>query len=773
MKLLRIILPLFCLLLLLQPAQASHIVGGEFELVHLSGNRYLLSLILYSDDINIEDPAAIDPHATVHIWQQSNNNRIRSITLPKVSHTQVPYTNPDCAIPQLSTSRVVYSKEIVLEDTIFTDPGGYYINYERCCRNGVISNIQNPGATGQAFYLEFPAVVKDGEPFINSSPNLFPPLSDFARLGYPFYFDFSGTDADGDSLVYSLISPLAGSSSPAAGNVLPPPQPAPYDKVVWAPGYSQGNIIPGSPSLHIDQKGFIRVTPTQTGLFVFSVMAEEYRNGEKIGELRRDFQMLVYDYEGSDHPPVLQARKPGSEVLYQNEIRLTERSFSNFENNRCLTLQVSDLDVDAEEQAANGLEPIKFRVVPVNYSASATENYLSISSGSVDRSNRLLSLELCLPLCPPIADGDYIFDVVAYDDACATPLTDTLRVIVDTSLGLRNQSPQTSTTVTTPTSEETELFYELGETIAFGVTGRDPDNDHLSLRAAGRGFSLEDYGMSFSPQEGTGPLQGNFYWEPSCHNLNLTAKNYFTVYFITEDEDVCDQASADTVTVNLGISPPPNAAPTLAIVGLEDNEIVTRPDSSFALEVKALDPNTADTLTLRLDSLVAASGTFRYEWQDAIAGGGEVSSLLQLMPDCSIFMNGATETAATFYFSAYDNPCITQGKDTLSLRILLREKEISFSDITFPNVFTPNGDGINDSFSILGLPEDVCYNQLSSIRILNRWGKVLYETSDRHFSWDGGSHPAGVYYYELSYTNFSYRSALTLIREAEGEGSMQ
>lgn len=773
MKLLRILFPLFYLLLLFQPAQATHIVGGEFELVHISGNRYLLSLILYSDDINIEDPAAIDPTATVHIWQKSDHSMIRSITLPKVSHTHVPYTNPDCAIPQLSTSKVVYSAEITLEDTVFTDPQGYYLNYERCCRNGVISNIQNPGATGQAFYLEFPAVVKDGASFINSSPNLFPPLSDFARLGYPFYFDFSGSDADGDSLVYSLVSPLAGSSSPAAGNVLPPPRPAPYNQVVWSNGYSLENVVPGDPSLFIDQKGIIRVSPRQTGLFVFSVMAEEFRNGEKIGEVRRDFQMLVYDYQGSDHPPVLQVQKTGSESFFQDEIRLTESDFTNFEDGRCLTLQVSDKDVDAEGQAANGLERIEFKVVPVNFSGSSAGSYLSVNSGSVDRRNRLLNLELCLPLCPPVEDGEYIFDVVAYDDACATPLTDTLRVRVETSPGLRNQRPQTSTTLSTSSSEETNVFYELGETISFGVRGTDPDGDRIRLTAVGDGFAPEDYGMSFNAQEGTGPLQGNFLWETSCLNMNPAVKNYFTIFFITEDEDVCNQASADTVKVNIGISPPPNASPKLSIMGYENIQVIYDVDSSITLEVKALDPDMADTLTLRLDSLADPTGLLRYEWQDAKGAGGELNSLLKLIPDCSVFRNEAGEVRTVFYFSVQDSPCYAQMTDTLVLQVTLREKEPSFSDITFPNVFTPNGDGINDRFKINGLPEDACNNKLEAIRILNRWGRILYETTDRHFSWDGDGLPAGVYFYELSYTNFSYRSPLSLIREGGGGGSTQ
>ena len=79
-------------------------------------------------------------------------------------------------------------------------------------------------AAGQTFYLEFPPVVKDGQPFINSSPRLFPPLNDYACPRKPYYVDFAGVDDDGDSLVYSLVTPLSTHSIIA----IPPLLPAPY-----------------------------------------------------------------------------------------------------------------------------------------------------------------------------------------------------------------------------------------------------------------------------------------------------------------------------------------------------------------------------------------------------------------------------------------------------------------------------------------------------------------------------------------------------------------
>ncbi len=67
------------------------------------------------------------------------------------------------------------------------------------------------------------------------------------------------------------------------------------------------------------------------------------------------------------------------------------------------------------------------------------------------------------------------------------------------------------------------------------------------------------------------------------------------------------------------------------------------------------------------------------------------------------------------------------------------------------NIFTPNGDGINDFFQPIGE-----LNQISDILILNRWGNVVRELS-YPFIWDGTSKTGnelaeGVYYYILERT---------------------
>jgi gliding motility-associated-like protein len=49
----------------------------------------------------------------------------------------------------------------------------------------------------------------------------------------------------------------------------------------------------------------------------------------------------------------------------------------------------------------------------------------------------------------------------------------------------------------------------------------------------------------------------------------------------------------------------------------------------------------------------------------------------------------------------------------------------------FPNVFTPNSDGINNLFEIKDLPEN------TEVIILNRWGNVVFSSSNYQNNWDG------------------------------------
>jgi gliding motility-associated-like protein len=66
-----------------------------------------------------------------------------------------------------------------------------------------------------------------------------------------------------------------------------------------------------------------------------------------------------------------------------------------------------------------------------------------------------------------------------------------------------------------------------------------------------------------------------------------------------------------------------------------------------------------------------------------------------------------------------------------------------------PNVFSPNGDGINDYF------RPYPYNIVERVefKVFNRWGKLIFETTDPDINWNGKNMntnkvmPSGVYWY--------------------------
>ncbi|MEJ0033572.1 MAG: hypothetical protein WDO15_25985 [Bacteroidota bacterium] len=284
----------FLILLLFSiPIYASHIVGGEIEFLHLQGFTYRINLIYYYDRINgqlTDNPELQEPNLVLGIFRKSDDTQVMQVTLTWLYKTPVPYTQPDCSHGEISSYKMTYTNVFTFNGASFDDPEGYYIIWARCCRNYTITNIQSHDpvagqAAGQTFYLEFPPMVVGGQPFVNSSPKDFPALNDYACPTKPYYVDFAGTDPDGDSLAYTLVTPL----STVTVEALPPITPRPYPDIQWVTGFDLDRIINGSPplpeypDLNITPAGFLRVTPRSQGLYVFAVKVEQYRNKKKIG----------------------------------------------------------------------------------------------------------------------------------------------------------------------------------------------------------------------------------------------------------------------------------------------------------------------------------------------------------------------------------------------------------------------------------------------------------------------------------------------------------
>lgn len=76
-------------------------------------------------------------------------------------------------------------------------------------------------------------------------------------------------------------------------------------------------------------------------------------------------------------------------------------------------------------------------------------------------------------------------------------------------------------------------------------------------------------------------------------------------------------------------------------------------------------------------------------------------------------------------------------------------KVLDVTQLDIPNIFSPNGDGVNDLFHI----KVTGYFRLDIMRIYNRWGQLVFETKDLGREWDGRQQgkplPVGTYYWSL------------------------
>jgi gliding motility-associated-like protein len=98
-------------------------------------------------------------------------------------------------------------------------------------------------------------------------------------------------------------------------------------------------------------------------------------------------------------------------------------------------------------------------------------------------------------------------------------------------------------------------------------------------------------------------------------------------------------------------------------------------------------------------------------------------------------------------------------------------------DVYLPSAFSPNGDGTNDYFRIVPTyirsPKGVERNiDVRSLKVINRWGQVVFETADDKGGWDGnlGGKPqdAGTYFYYINFKcdgrTFEQKGEVVLVR---------
>jgi gliding motility-associated-like protein len=301
---------------------ATHIVGGELKYRHVINDQYEILLTFRRDCLLGADDAQFEDKAIIWVYNGNGNlkteiganGKFRMDFNPSDTLNQI--IRSDCGFEgtQVCVEETTYRGLLRLKD----NPGenGYILAYQRCCRNETLENILEPLNTGTTWTTRITPEVQALN-HENTSPSFVDWAPVYVCANEDVNFDHSAYDADGDSLVYRLCTPFQAGDT---NNISPTPE-IPFDPVQWKPPFSLNNLLGGLP-LAIDQEtGLMTGSPNLVGQFLVGICVDEYRNGVKIGEVRRDFQ---YNVRICSDPPtaIFEANEgncDGPDVTFDNQ----------------------------------------------------------------------------------------------------------------------------------------------------------------------------------------------------------------------------------------------------------------------------------------------------------------------------------------------------------------------------------------------------------------------------------------------------------------------
>tara|TARA_B100000767_G_C19741539_1_gene526409 strand:- start:548 stop:1909 length:1362 start_codon:yes stop_codon:yes gene_type:complete len=235
---------------------ATHLMGGEIVSQQISGLQYKITLTTYRDTIGV----AMAPSANFSV-KDTSGSVIMTFS-----------TTYDSIISGNTLPMYPYGVEVYFFIDTITLPyeGMFTIGWSNCCRNGAIQNITNP--LNQSMFLQTEMTAMDS--LSNSTPFFLVPAAIFLPINTPWQYNPLPFDPDGDSLNWSLSFPLNNWNTACPGFTIPPAS---------SSGPMTINPVTGT----------ITWTANTLGNFVATVLVEEYRNGFKIGSIRRDMQFIT------------------------------------------------------------------------------------------------------------------------------------------------------------------------------------------------------------------------------------------------------------------------------------------------------------------------------------------------------------------------------------------------------------------------------------------------------------------------------------------------
>jgi gliding motility-associated-like protein len=282
---------------------ADHIKGGwmYYEYVGKSPDgtklEYKVTVKVYRNCEN-SDPNSNqnDKSIFITVYNSASKQQVANVTAQRVAFYPLKKTTPNpCMNNPPAVCYYILQYEAVVD--LAPDAAGYTLSFQRCCRVVGIQNLQSPSNNyGNTYTTTIPGTASDASFAQNSTPKFAEKDTAIVCYNSPFTLDYSATDADGDSLVYSLCPALHGGyNDPSGAGAAPnPATPPPYSSVGYKSPYTAVDPFGTGASIN-SLTGIISGTaPSVAGAeYVISVCVDEFRKGIRLGTTHKELHVVV------------------------------------------------------------------------------------------------------------------------------------------------------------------------------------------------------------------------------------------------------------------------------------------------------------------------------------------------------------------------------------------------------------------------------------------------------------------------------------------------
>lgn len=761
---------------LLNRSHASHIIGGDitYDFLYFNDDKteatYEVTLVLYRDPTGVR----LDDFSNFGVFSQLDDGswesyKVVSMVFRDDILEHDPASDP-CRSRFLNGEKLEYTN-YTFELTLELSDTNYKIAFQKCCRNFTINNIFADGNIGAVYDV---IITPESMRLGNSSPKFgpIPPL--FVCSGFDLDIDHSATDSDGDQLVYKFCTPLhpgfddgssvevdcCGCTNPNPAICLPD-----YPELVYEVGFSPQNPMRGDPQVTIDSEtGVITGRPELLGPYVIVVCVEEYRDGELIGIVRRDFELnsivcteyLKAELESTTY---LEDDNTGKSVAYYESCGDTRFSIVNLSRDEAFIKDYIWEVYNEEDQLVYNRSGLDSRDITLDLPGTGRYYGWMMLNDNVSCSDTALMEIFVAP------ELELDFDI-SYN-GCELGPVQFISKNVDLNLidrwrwdfGDGNNS-ELASPINNFDQEGTYTIKIEAEDIYGCSTTFEKDITYALVESHNTIISESIcQNEVFEFQEGQYAEQGiydfTFQDQFGCDStvtLDLTifptSVFQFADTICKGDEYLFESRIVTTAGEYRETLTNSNGCDSVIILHLEVGENLTRLEVDGPIEM-----DFGDVITLR--PIVEGGDLIYKQWHNTeFVLGNELELRYIVEKDDKIYFESINEIF-----------CLAM--DSVDIRSVINK------GVYIPNIFSPNGDGSNDTFEI-GFTKSV---SLLDLKIFDRWGNLVFNNRDNTKAqishWDGtingDSAEVGVYVYaiQFEYVNgdrFEQQGSIQLVR---------